>query len=110
MTEPTNSSFANSSAQGFLTALVDWRFRTFITPKIVSAIYLGSMALGFFTFILVLFSNFFLNFWWGAATLVLGPLALIIWLGFIRMSLELYVAVVRTSEDVHHAFGPDARR
>ena len=37
----------------------------------------------------------------GLLLLILGPVIAIIYLAFIRMTLEIYLAVVRMSEDIH---------
>ncbi|GAA1790302.1 hypothetical protein GCM10009811_13950 [Nostocoides veronense] len=37
----------------------------------------------------------------GLFMLIIGPVLLLIYLAFIRMTLEIYLAVVRMSEDIH---------
>jgi Domain of unknown function (DUF4282) len=38
---------------------------------------------------------------YGLIVLVLGPVGFIVYLALIRMTLELYVSIVRMSEDIH---------
>jgi hypothetical protein len=37
----------------------------------------------------------------GLVVLVTGPIGIILYLAFIRMTLEFYLAIVRMSEDIH---------
>lgn len=88
--------------KGFFGALFDFKFDHFITPIIVKVVYvlaLVGLVLGWLFFMLAAFSQ---STGAGIAILVLGPIAIVIYLAFIRMTLEFYLAVVRLSEDVHH--------
>jgi hypothetical protein len=91
---------AQSSA-GFLTALFDFSFTHFVTPKLVRFVYiLATIALAVAWFIYMVMA-----FAWsaavGLAVLLLGPVVLIIYLAIIRMTLEFYLSVVRMSEDIN---------
>jgi hypothetical protein len=91
-----------SPQKGFFGALFDFKFDHFITPIIVKVVYvlaLVGLVIGWLIFLLATFSQ---STGGGLAVLVLGPIAMVIYLAFIRMTLEFYLAIVRLSEDVHH--------
>jgi hypothetical protein len=88
---PTGGGQASGEAKGFFAALFDFRFHTLITPKIIKFVYAAMVVIG-------------------VLALIFGPILLIVWLAFIRMTLELYFAVVRMSDDVHRTFASEARR
>ncbi|GAA1907411.1 hypothetical protein GCM10009737_05310 [Nocardioides lentus] len=89
-------------AKGFVGALLDFSFSTFVTPMIVRFVYLlavVALGLGFlFSLVVAVVSGSVLLI---LATLVLGPVLVLIYLCFIRLTLELYLAITRMSEDVH---------
>lgn len=90
-----------SAGGGFLNALFDFSFNRFITPMIIRAVYLISAVVIGLTWFLLLISAFSQGAVEGLAVLFLGPIVAIIYLAFIRMTLEIYLAVVRMSEDIH---------
>lgn len=100
---------AAQEASGFFAALFDIRFHTLITPKIVTIVYAASIVLGVLYFVVVLIAGFVQDPVLGLLVLVLGPIVFVIWLAFVRMTLEVYFSVVRMADDVHRAFGPDQR-
>ncbi|MBW8173641.1 DUF4282 domain-containing protein [Ornithinimicrobium sp. Arc0846-15] len=104
-----NSSEAANQAQGFMTALFDWRFRTFVTPKVVPVVYILTMFVGAFYFLFILVAAFRIDLLAGFFTLIFGPLGMLLWLVFVRMTLEFYLAIVRMSDDIHDTFGPGRR-
>lgn len=90
-------------AKGFIAALFDFKFDHFVTPKIVKAVYLVMTVLillgALVTFIVALST--------GEGIMILFalfvvPIMAIIYLALARMSMEMYYAVIRMSEDVHH--------
>jgi hypothetical protein len=88
--------------KGFFGALFDFKFEHFITPMIVRVVYilaLVGLVLGWLVFLAGSFSQ---SAGVGLAVLILGPIGLIFYLAFIRMTLEFYLAIVRMSEDIHH--------
>ncbi|MCC2594209.1 DUF4282 domain-containing protein [Tessaracoccus sp. OS52] len=93
---------AVSSSKGFFGALFDFSFNHFVTPKIIKIVYVvmtALIALGFLGFLIVaLFTGDVLNI---IGTLIFGPIVAIFYLAIMRMSLEMYYAVIRISEDVH---------
>lgn len=92
---------APQSRKGFFGALFDFKFEHFITPIIVKVVYilaLVGLVLGWLVFLAAGFSQ---STGAGLAVLILGPVAVILYLAFIRMTLEFYLAIVRMSEDIH---------
>ncbi len=92
----------NTDAAGFFKALFDFSFSHFVTPKVVKFIYVLSMvAIGLMWLVwLVVAAQD------GGAlrlvfVLIIGPLVGLLYLTFIRMTLEFYLATVRMSEDIH---------
>lgn len=88
--------------KGLFAALFDFSFNTFVTPKIIRVVYVVltiAIGLGILGFIITALAS-------GEAlaiigALIFGPLIGLIYLALARMTLELYYAVVRLSEDVH---------
>jgi uncharacterized protein DUF4282 len=90
-----------TDSSGFFSALFDFSFSTFATPKIVKFVYVLAtivIALGFVAFVI---SGFADNVGVGIFLLILGAIGAIVYLAFIRMTLEIYYAVVRMSQDVN---------
>jgi Domain of unknown function (DUF4282) len=99
---PPPSANMGDQASGFFSALFDFSFSSFATPKIVKFVYLLAtivIALGFLGWVIGAFSA---NVGFGILVLILGAVAALVWLAFIRMTLEIYYAVVRMSEDVNN--------
>lgn len=91
----------STSPSGFFGALFDFSFTEFITPKVVRFVYiLATIGLLLF-YVIFTISAFSQSAAAGVAVLVLGALAVLIYLALIRMTLEFYVAIVRMSEDIH---------
>jgi hypothetical protein len=90
-----------TSGKGFFGALFDFKFEHFITPIIVKFVYvlaLIALVLGWLFFLVTGFSQ---SIGGGVAVLILGPVLLVLYLAFIRMTLEFYLAIVRMSQDIH---------
>jgi hypothetical protein len=89
------------AGKGFLGALFDFSFTHFVTPKIVKFVYvLAVVALGL-GWLLFLATTFSQSAGAGIAVLIVGPIVILVYLAFIRMTLEFYLAVTRMSEDIH---------
>ncbi len=87
--------------QGLPRSLFDFSFEHFITPIIVKVVYviaLIALVLGWLIFTI---SGLSQNVGVGLIFLVLGAFAVILYLAFIRMTLEFYLAIVRMSQDIH---------
>lgn len=89
-------------AKGFFGALFDFSFSSFITPKIVKFAYVlvtVLLSLALLVYLVIALAS-------GEPALIVlvligGPIIMLVYLIFIRMTLEFFVAVVRMSEDVH---------
>ncbi|MDO5502854.1 MAG: DUF4282 domain-containing protein, partial [Actinomycetia bacterium] len=94
------------AAKGFFGALFDFGFNHFVTPKIVKIVYILLTVL---TVLSAIFSLVGALASGEAGMIIIGlfiiPLVAIMFLALIRMSLEMYYAVIRLSEDVHHGRG-----
>ncbi|MGV8847249.1 DUF4282 domain-containing protein [Tessaracoccus sp.] len=96
------SGFLPSDGKGLFAALFDFSFKSFVTPKIIKVVYVVltvAIGLGILGFIISALTT-------GEPLAIIGalifaPLAGLIYLALARMTLELYYAVVRLSEDVH---------
>ncbi len=98
---PPGSRLADEST-GFFAALFDFNFQHFVTPKIIKVVYIVItvlIALGAIGFLIAALASGE----GGAifAALIFVPLGALIYLALARMSLELYYAVIRLSEDVN---------
>jgi hypothetical protein len=93
---------SNPPKKGFFGALFDFSFEHFITPIIVKIVYVLAFIGLVIGWLIFLVSGFAQDTSIGIIVLVLGPIGLILYLAFIRMTLEFYLAIVRMSEDVHH--------
>ena len=90
-----------ASGKGFFGALFDFKFDHFVTPMIVKFVYvlaLIALVLGWLVFLAAGFTQ---SASYGITVLILGPIALILYLALIRMTLEFYLAIVRMSQDIH---------
>ena len=89
------------SSAGFLPALFDFSFNSFVTPKIVRFVYVLATIWAVVMYVIVVISSFTQSVTTGLIALVFGPLIAIIWLAVVRIGLEFGISVVRMSEDVH---------
>ena len=90
------------SSSGFLTALFDFTFDTFVTPKIVKFVYVLAVIWAVVAYVIVVITSFFqYGLTSGLVALVFGPLVALIWIAVVRIGLEFGISVVRMSEDVH---------
>jgi hypothetical protein len=98
---PTDPTPQKQDSAGFFKALFDFSFTHFVTPKIVKFVYvLATIALGI-AYLVFLVAAFAKSAGLGIAVLILGAIGFVVYLAFIRMTLEFYLAIVRTSEDIH---------
>jgi Domain of unknown function (DUF4282) len=87
---------------GFFKALFDFSFTHFVTPKIVKFAYVLATILLALIYVGLVISGFASDEpAYGLIVLVLGAVGFIVYLALIRMTLELYVSIVRMSEDIH---------
>ena len=90
-----------TDAAGFLRALFDFSFSTFITPKVVRFVYVLATGLLVIAWLAWLAAAFALSAGYGFLVLVIGPVVMLVYLALIRMTLEFYLAIVRMSQDIH---------
>jgi hypothetical protein len=85
---------------GFFGALFDFSFNSFATPVVIKVLYilgLVAIALGY---VILVISGFVDSAIAGLALLVGGAIGVLIYVIFLRITLEFYFAVVRMSEDI----------
>lgn len=92
---------AAEMSKGFFGALFDFKFEHFITPIIVKVVYVLALAFLVLGWLIVLIASFSNGAGSGLAVLLLGPIGIVLYLAFIRMTLEFYLAIVRMSQDIH---------
>ena len=86
---------------GFFTALFDFSFTNFVTPILVRFVYLLATVALVASWLIFVIIGFGQGVGTGLATLILGPIFVVIYLAVVRMTLEFYLSVVRMSEDIH---------
>jgi hypothetical protein len=88
-------------AKGAFSALLDFEFNTFATPAVVKILYaVGMLLIGLYYIAAVIF-GFSQNVAVGLLILVVGAIGALFILILFRVTLELYYALVRMSEDIH---------
>jgi hypothetical protein len=90
-----------AAGKGFLSALFDFGFTSFVTPKVIKVLYtlitIGTV-LSALVFTIIVFKA---NAAFGVATLVIGdPLFILIVLAIYRVILEFFVVTFRVAEDI----------
>ncbi|MGO1489355.1 MAG: DUF4282 domain-containing protein, partial [Arachnia sp.] len=100
--QPQGPGILANDGKSFISSLFDFSFTSFVTPKIIKIVYVIVTAFIGLSIVFGLISALVT----GEAliiifALILLPVIGIIYLAIIRMSLELYYAVIRLSEDVH---------
>lgn len=90
------------SGKGFLGALFDMSFTTFVTPMIIKVVYIiGLVAIGLGTLFFAVSGFFGDNPGLGIVTLIVSPIVGLLYLCFFRMMCEFYLAITRMSEDIN---------
>ncbi len=91
-----------ADSKGFLAALFDFSFASFVTTKIIKVVYVLIFILTLISAFIVTVSAFNASTLFGLLTLVIGdPLLIIIGMAFWRLVLESFVVVFRIAEDIH---------
>ena len=89
-----------NESPNFFGALFDFGFNSFATPVVIKVLYiLGLVAIGLGYVVLVI-SGFADSPITGLAILIGGAIGALIYVIFLRITLEFYFAVVRMSEDI----------
>ncbi|MFC0358527.1 hypothetical protein CYJ76_05345 [Kytococcus schroeteri] len=108
-TEPAGAPNPFSKESGFFSALTDLRFTKFVTPKVVSVVYVlmaVAIAIGLLMWTIIAFATMATGdgeasaILIGLVMLVAGPIVALLYLVLARVSLEGMVAVIRIAEDV----------
>ena len=90
-----------ADTKGFLGALFDFSFTSFVTTRIIKVLYVLIMVLAVITALVYTIVAFRISGTFGFLTLVIGdPLFIIIVMGFWRLVLESFVVRFRIAEDV----------
>lgn len=90
-----------AAGTGFLGALFDFNFDRFITPMIVKAVYVLALIFLVLGWIVFTITSLTQSIGFGLLVLVIGPVFVLLYLAFIRMTLEFYLAIVRMSQEIH---------
>ena len=90
-----------ADARGFLSALFDFSFTSFVTTRIIRVLYVLIFILALLTALVYTIVAFRLSAGFGLLTLVIGdPLFIIIVMALWRIVLESFVVRFRIAEDV----------
>ncbi|KRE93996.1 hypothetical protein ASG76_11330 [Nocardioides sp. Soil774] len=88
--------------KGFVGALFDLSFATFVTPMIIKVVYIiGLVVIGLGTLFFALSGFFSDSPGLGILTLVVSPIVGLLYLCLFRMMCEFYIAITRMSEDIN---------
>ena len=88
---------ASTAVLAVLTSVTD-RPWTLPAPTAETMLALVGLVLGWLVFLVTGFAQ---STGYGIAVLILGPILVILYLAFVRMTLAFYLAIVRMSEDIH---------
>jgi Domain of unknown function (DUF4282) len=90
-----------SGARGFLSALFDWGFTSFVAPKVIRAVYVLIFIGTVITALVFTILMFRVSAAFGLLTLVIGdPLFVLIVMAIYRIILEYFVVTFRVAEDI----------
>ena len=90
-----------ADARGFLGALFDFSFTSFVTTKIIKVLYVLILVLAVVSALVYTIVAFRVSAGFGILTLVIGdPLFIIIVMAFWRLVLEAFIVVFRISDDI----------
>jgi hypothetical protein len=90
-----------ADARGFLGALFDFSFTSFVTTRIIKVLYVLILVMTVLAALVYTFLAFSANSLFGFLVLVIGdPLFIIIVMAFWRLVLESFVVVFRIAEDI----------
>ena len=89
-----------ADTRGFLSALFDFSFTSFVTTKIIRVLYILIMIVVVLAALVYTIIAFRLSARFGLLTLIIGdPLFIIIVMAFWRLVLESFVVIFRIAED-----------
>ncbi len=90
---------SNNSGGGFFSGLFDFSFSTFITPRIVSILYLLAIIGAGIGALFILIGGFSQGFMTGIGALILAPLVFFLYVLFSRVGLEALIVAFKTAEN-----------
>lgn len=85
--------------RGFIGKLFDFSFSEFIAIQIVGALYLLGVIISALVALAVLIGGFTQGFATGIGALIISPIIFFLYVIFIRIGLEAFVASIRTAEN-----------
>jgi len=98
---PAAGASRGADSRGFLSALFDFSFTSFVTTRIIKVLYVLILVLVSLVALVYTIIAFRLSMGFGLLVLVIGdPLYIIIVMAFWRLVLEAFVVVFRIAEDV----------
>ena len=98
---PPAAASRGADSRGFLSALFDFSFTSFVTTRIIKVLYVLITVLVCLAALVYTILAFRISTAFGIVTLVIGdPLFIIIVMAFWRLVLEAFVVVFRIAEDV----------
>jgi Domain of unknown function (DUF4282) len=90
-----------ADSKGFLGALFDFGFQSFVTPKVIKVLYVLIMIGTVVSALVFTIIAFKASLTFGVVTLLFGdPLFILIVLAIYRIILEFFVVIFRISEDI----------
>jgi hypothetical protein len=98
-----------SKAWGFISPIFDISFSTFITSKLISVLYIASMALAALSTLSIVIGSFASDVTGGVVVLLLSPLIFLVQLVWFRVLLEIVVIIFKIAESlrsIDQKFGP----
>ncbi|MDX6296544.1 MAG: hypothetical protein QOI51_401 [Nocardioidaceae bacterium] len=98
---PSGAAGPMPDAKGFFGALFDFSFEHFITPIIVKVVYVVALVMLVIAWLIWTIVGFSSSAGLGILLFILGAVVVVLYLAFIRMTLEFYLAIVRMSQDIH---------
>ncbi len=97
---PASPQSAVQSPQTFFSRLFDFRFASYVTPTIISVLYVLGMIGIAIAYLFYVVTSFNINVGFGILVLlIIGPLFSLLALIWLRVTLEFYLALVRLSGD-----------
>jgi hypothetical protein len=92
---------AGADSRGFLSALFDFSFTSYVTPKVVRVLYILIVAvLSLGAFLTIVATFFTAGPLAGILALIIVPLFYLLALAFYRISLEFFAVIFRVAEDI----------
>jgi hypothetical protein len=85
--------------ENFLSTMKDMQFKHFITPRLVGILYMLAAVIGIIIAFFQIVSAFEIRWWTGLLAMVMAPVGYLIFMLFVRVTLESLVALIRTAEN-----------